>query len=130
MPSVFTQIINRKLPAYIIAEDNDHIAFLDINPIAYGHVLVVPKEEIDYIFDINDACYIKLFCFAKKVSVAMKKAIRCQRIGISVIGIEVPHAHIHLIPLNSMSDINFEKEKLSISKTRMQEIAEKVKVFI
>tara|TARA_B100000963_G_scaffold57446_2_gene45526 strand:- start:3036 stop:3428 length:393 start_codon:yes stop_codon:yes gene_type:complete len=130
MPSVFTQIINRKLPAYIIAEDNDHIAFLDINPIAYGHVLVVPKEEIDYIFDINDACYIKLFCFAKKVSVAMKKAISCQRIGISVIGIEVPHAHIHLIPLNSMSDINFEKEKLSISKTRMQEIAEKVKVFI
>ncbi len=130
MPSIFTQIINRKLPAYIIAEDNDHIAFLDINPIAYGHVLVVPKEEVDYIFDINDACYIKLFCFAKKVSVAMKKAISCQRIGISVIGIEVPHAHIHLIPLNSMSDINFEKEKLSISKTRMQEIAEKVKVFI
>ena len=130
MPTVFTQIINRKLPAYIIAEDNAHIAFLDINPIAYGHVLVVPKKEIDYIFDINDTCYIKLFCFAKKVSKAMKKAISCQRIGISVIGIEVPHAHIHLIPLNNISDINFEKEKLSISKIRMQEIAAKIKLFI
>ena len=130
MPSVFTQIIDRKLPAYIIAEDNDHIAFLDINPIAYGHVLVVPKKEIDYIFDINESCYIKLFCFSKKVSKAMKKAISCQRIGISVIGIEVPHAHIHLIPLNNMSDINFEKEKLSISKVRMQEIASKIKLFI
>ena len=130
MPSVFTQIINRKLPAYIIAEDNDHIAFLDINPIAYGHVLVVPKKEIDYIFDINDTCYIKLFCFEKKVSKAMKMAISCQRIGISVIGTEVPHAHIHLIPINNMSDINFEKEKLSISKVRMQEIASKIKLFI
>ena len=130
MSSVFTKIINRALPAYIVAEDNEHIAFLDINPIAYGHLLVVPKSEVDYIFDIEDPQYLKLFSFAKKVSLAMKKAIPCQRISISVIGIEVPHAHIHLIPINSISDINFEKEKISLTNDNMVEITEKIKKFI
>ncbi|MAW31413.1 MAG: HIT family protein [Flavobacteriales bacterium] len=130
MSSVFTKIINRVLPAYIVAEDNEHIAFLDINPIAYGHLLVVPKLEVDYIFDIEDPQYIKLFSFAKKVSLAMKKAISCQRISISVIGTEVPHAHIHLIPTNSISDVNFEKEKLSLTHDNMVEITEKIKKFI
>ena len=130
MSSVFTKIINRALPAYIVAEDNEHIAFLDINPIAYGHLLVVPKLEVDYIFDIEDPQYLKLFSFAKKVSLAMKKAIPCQRISISVIGIEVPHAHIHLIPINSISDINFEKEKISLTNDNMVEITEKIKKFI
>ncbi len=130
MSSVFTKIINRLLPAYIVAEDNEHIAFLDINPIAYGHLLVVPKIEVDYIFDIKDPQYIKLFSFAKKVSLAMKKAIPCQRISISVIGTEVPHAHIHLIPTNSISDVNFEKEKLSLTHDNMVEITEKIKKFI
>ena len=130
MSSVFTKIINRVLPAYIVAEDNEHIAFLDINPIAYGHLLVVPKLEVDYIFDIEDPQYIKLFSFAKKVSLAMKKAIPCKRISISVIGTEVPHAHIHLIPTHSISDVNFEKEKLSLTHDNMVEITKKIKKFI
>lgn len=130
MSSVFTKIINRELPAFIVAEDRDHISFLDINPIAYGHVLVVPKQEVNYVFDIDEHQYMQFFNFAKKVAIAMKKAITCQRIGVSVIGIEVPHAHIHLIPLNTISDINFEKEKLSITNIKLQEIAEKIKQFI
>jgi histidine triad (HIT) family protein len=124
--SIFTKIIKGSIPSYKVGENDSFLAFLDINPIAYGHVLVIPKKEIDYIFDMNSTDYLKLFDFAKKVANAMEKVIFCQRIGIAVIGLEVPHVHIHLIPLNTISDINFENEKLNFSDLKMNEIAHKI----
>ncbi len=126
MSSIFTKIINREIPAYIIAEDELHIAFLDINPLCMGHTLIIPKVEVDYIFDLEDKRFTELHLFSKKVALAIKKSIACDRIGTTVIGLEVPHAHIHLIPINTMDDINFAKPKLSPSTEDMQTIAKKI----
>ncbi|RZS96929.1 HIT family protein [Cecembia calidifontis] len=126
MATIFTKIINREIPAYIVAEDENYIAFLDIMPLAKGHVLVVPKVEVDYIFDLEDEVLAGLHVFAKKVARAMDKTIKCTRIGVAVIGLEVPHVHVHLIPLRSMDDINFSRPKLRLSPEEMSEIAEKI----
>jgi histidine triad (HIT) family protein len=130
MPSIFTRIINREIPGYIVAEDEKHIAFLDINPLVLGHVLVVPKKEVDYIFDIDDNTLSGLTLFAKKVAVALKKAVPCTRVGVAVIGLEVPHTHIHLVPMNSMGDINFTRPKLSPSKEELLTTTEKIKSML
>lgn len=127
MASIFTRIINREIPAYIVAEDEHYIAFLDINPLVVGHTLVVPKQEVDFIFDLEDHALAGLSVFAKKVAHAMKKAVPCTRIGVAVIGLEVPHTHIHLVPMNTMGDINFTKAKLSPSKEELSAVAEKIK---
>jgi histidine triad (HIT) family protein len=127
MATLFTKIINREIPAYIVAEDADYIAFLDIMPLAKGHVLVVPKVEEDYIFDLEDEVLAGLHVFAKKVAKAIDKTMRCTRVGVAVIGLEVPHVHVHLIPLRSMDDINFSRPKLKLSAEEMKEIAETIK---
>ena len=127
MPSIFTKIINRDIPGYIVAEDNHFIAFLDIMPLSLGHTLVVPKREEDYIFDLDDSELAAMIVFAKRVAKAIEKAVPCKRIGLAVIGLEVPHAHIHLVPLNSMADINFSKPKLSLTKEEFISIVEKIK---
>ncbi len=111
MPSVFSQIINRKIPANIVCEDKDFIAFMDIMPVQKGHILVVPKLEVDNIFDLPIDIYNGLFSFARKVSLAMRKVLDCKRIGVSVIGFEIPHAHIHLIPINAINDMDLKKKK-------------------
>ncbi|MEX2511464.1 MAG: HIT family protein [Cyclobacteriaceae bacterium] len=127
MPSIFSKIIQREIPAYIVAEDESHIAFLDIMPLVKGHILVVPKKEVDYIFDLEESLYSSLQLFAKKVAKAQEEVISCNRIGIAVIGLEVPHAHIHLVPLRSMGDIDFSRPKLKLSSEEMSDIAEKIK---
>jgi len=127
MPSVFTKIINREIPGQIIAEDGQFIAFLDIVPLVMGHTLVVPKKEVDYIFDMDDDTLAAISVFAKKVAVAIKKAVPCKRIGVAVIGLEVPHAHIHLVPMNSMGDINFANPKLKPSAEELASVADKIR---
>lgn len=126
MPSIFTKIIEREIPAYIVAEDDKHIAFLDINPLVIGHTLVIPKKETDYIYDLSDNELSDLHLFSKKVANAIEKSVKCARIGVTVIGLEVPHAHVHLIPINSMDDMNFSRTKLSPSKEMMVEISKKI----
>jgi histidine triad (HIT) family protein len=126
MASIFSKIINREIPAYIVAEDNNFIAFLDINPLAEGHTLVAPKKEIDYIFDLPDQDIAQLFVFAKRVAQSIRKVVLCKRIGLSVIGLEVPHAHIHLVPLNSTNDINFARPKLTFTKEQYLSLASKI----
>lgn len=130
MASIFTKIVNGEIPAYKIAEDENYLAFLDVNPLAIGHTLVIPKKEIDYIFSMDDQLLAGLQLFAKKVALAVEKAVPCKRIGVAVIGLEVPHTHIHLIPLNSVSDINFSRPKLSVPKEEMETVCEKIKSFI
>ncbi len=130
MASVFTRIIRRELPAYIVAEDDNCLAFLDIQPLAEGHVLVVPKKEIDYLFDLDDELFQKLMVFSKRVATAMKKAIPCRRIGVAVVGLEVPHAHVHLIPLQSVDDINFSRPKLRFTEAQMQKTATAIAAFL
>ena len=120
--TLFTRIINGEIPCYKIAEDENYFAFLDISPLAKGHTLVVPKKETDYIFDIEDAQLAGLTVFAKKVALAIKKAVPCTRVGIAVIGLEVPHAHIHLIPLHTNA-INFSQPKLKLEKEELEQIA-------
>lgn len=127
MASIFTRIINREIPGYIVAEDERYIAFLDINPLVLGHVLVVPKTEVDYIFDLDDDTLSGLNVFAKKIALAIRKAIPCKRIGVAVIGLEVPHTHVHLVPMNSMGDLNFTRPKLNPSKEELAAAAEKIK---
>jgi histidine triad (HIT) family protein len=127
MPSIFTRIINREIPGYIVAEDDRYIAFLDINPLVLGHTLVIPKKEVDYIFDLDDDLLSGLTVFAKKVAIAVKQVVPCKRIGVAVIGLEVPHTHIHLVPMNSMGDINFTRQKLNPSKEELAEMTEKIK---
>ena len=127
MSTIFTKIINREIPAYIVAEDQHHVAFLDINPVAMGHTLVVPKQEVDYIFDLEDDALARLQVFAKKVAKGLKKAVDCKRVGVAVIGLEVPHTHVHLVPLNTMNDINFSKPKLNPDKAELEEYALKIK---
>jgi histidine triad (HIT) family protein len=126
MASIFTKIVNREIPAHIVAEDDDHLAFLDINPLVMGHSLIIPKREVDYIYDLSDDETIKINLFAKKVAKAIEKTVSCNRVGIAVIGLEVAHAHIHLIPINSMDDMNFSRPKLNPSQDELAEMAEKI----
>ena len=128
MPSIFSRIIQREIPAYIVAEDDQCIAFLDINPLAIGHTLVVPKREQDIFFDLKDHELSDLILFSKRVANAIKVVVPCNRIGVSVIGLEVPHAHIHLIPISTMGDINFANPKLSLSKEEFIAISGKIKL--
>lgn len=127
MASIFTKIISREIPGQIVAEDDNFIAFLDILPLVEGHVLVVPKWEIDYIFDIEDEKYTGLMLFAKTVAKSLKKAIPCKRIGVAVIGLEVPHTHVHLVPLQTMDDINFTRAKLKPSQEELAAIGDKIR---
>ena len=126
MASIFTKIINREIPGHIVAENERFIAFLDIHPLVMGHCLVVPKEETDYIYDLEDDTLAALSVFSKKVARAIEKVVPCLRIGIAVIGLEVPHAHVHLVPLNAMGDINFNRPKLSPSQSELGEFAQKI----
>ncbi|MDF1671892.1 MAG: HIT domain-containing protein [Vicingaceae bacterium] len=126
MASIFTKIINREVPGYIIDENEDFIAFLDVFPLAKGHTLVVPKKEVDYIFDLDEQTYIGLQKFAKKVALKVEKAIVCERIGVAVIGLEVPHTHIHLVPINNVSDIDFSRPKLKFTEVEFKVIQEKI----
>lgn len=123
MATIFSKIVNGEIPAYKVAENDKFLAFLDINPLAQGHTLVIPKRETDYIFDIEDEEYKELFLFAKKVARAIKKVVPCKKIGVAIIGLEVAHAHIHLVPINEIYDIDFKKEKLKLSPERLSEIA-------
>ncbi|MEP7263722.1 MAG: HIT family protein [Bacteroidota bacterium] len=127
MATIFSKIVSGEIPSYKIAETENCFAFLDINPLATGHTLVIPKKEVDYIFDLDQSLYSELMLFAKKIATAVEKSIPCKRIGVAVIGLEVPHAHIHLLPLNSMKDINFSLPKMNPSKEELQATAEKIK---
>ena len=126
MSSIFSKIINKEIPAYIILEDKNNIAFMDIFPIQRGHVLVVPKIEVDNIIDLPLESYLSLFSFAKKVSHSIQKVVSCNRIGISVIGLEVPHAHIHLVPINKLDDMDFKRKK-NISEMELLDLAERIR---
>jgi histidine triad (HIT) family protein len=126
MATIFTKIINGEIPCYKIAEDEHYFAFLDINPLKAGHTLVVFKKETDYIFDLDDDQLAGLILFSKKVAVAIKSVIPCNRVGVAILGLEVPHAHIHLVPMNTMEDINFKKPKLKFSVDEFKEIASKI----
>ena len=126
MASIFTKIVNGEIPAYKIAEDENYLAFLDVFPLVKGHTLVIPKKEIDYLFDLDDDLYSGLMLFSKKVAQAIKKTIPCKRVGEAVIGLEVPHAHIHLVPLNNMGDLNFSNPKLNLSEEELKAIAKDI----
>ncbi len=126
MPSVFSRIINREIPAYIVAENDRYLAFLDTSPLTEGHTLVIPKAEVDYIFDIEDELLAGLMVFSKKVALGIEKSVDCKRIGIAVIGLEVPHAHVHLIPLQSVEDINFSRVKLKVTVEDLTKVAQKI----
>jgi len=126
MPSIFSKIISGEIPSHKIAENDRFLAFLDINPLAKGHTLVIPKQEVDYVFELPDELLSDLMVFAKDVALKIEKAIPCERIGVSIIGLEVPHTHIHLIPINSVGDMNFAKPKLDLSNEELTEIAKKI----
>ncbi|ADY53834.1 histidine triad (HIT) protein [Pseudopedobacter saltans DSM 12145] len=126
MASIFTKIVNGEIPAHKVAETSEFLAFLDINPLKEGHVLVIPKKEIDYIFDIEDELYVSMMIFAKIVAAGIKKAIPCNRVGVAVVGLEVPHAHIHLIPIDKISDMDFGKKKLTPTTEQLSETALKI----
>ena len=125
MASIFTKIVNREIPAHIVAENDDFLAFLDINPLVEGHTLVIPKREVDYIFDLQDVELSALHLFAKRVAKAIEKVVECERVGMSVIGLEVPHVHVHLIPLHSMEDARF-TTKASLTKEEFEELAKSI----
>ena len=127
MSSIFSKIVAGDIPAYKVAESNEFLAFLDIAPLAEGHLLVIPKKEVDNLFDLDDETYTGLMIFAKIIATAMKKAIPCNRIGVTVIGLDVPHAHIHLIPINGGNDMNFTRPKLKFTPEEFEAIAEKIK---
>lgn len=126
MASIFTRIINGEIPAHKVAEDDKYFAFLDINPLKAGHTLVIPKQEVDYIFDLDSDTYHGLWAFAKKVSAAIEKTVPCKRIGIAVIGLEVPHAHVHLVPLDSIGDLNFGAPRANLTQEEFKELAAKI----
>ncbi len=126
MPTIFSRIVAGEIPSYKVAEDEKHFAFLDINPVAQGHTLVIPKRETDYIFDLDDEEYVELQKFAKRVADGIKRAMPCQRVGVAVMGLEVPHAHIHLIPINTEADMDFFKEKATVAPEEMMRIAESI----
>ena len=126
MASIFTRIVNGEIPSYKVAEDANYYAFLDINPLAAGHTLVIPKHEVDYIFDLESEEFNGLWAFAQKVAKAVGTAVPCKRVGVAVLGMEVPHAHIHLVPLQSEGDLDFRKEKAQLSKEEFMEITQKI----
>ena len=126
MSSIFTKIVNGEIPCYKIAEDENYLAFLDVNPNAKGHTLCIPKQEIDKIFEMEDDLYLGLMQFSKKIAIALKKTVPCKRIGMSVIGLEVPHAHVHLIPLKEMDNMRFQN-KVSMSKAEFEALAESIR---
>jgi histidine triad (HIT) family protein len=128
--TIFSKIIAGEIPAYVVAESNEFLAFLDINPLAEGHVLVIPKKEVDYIFDLDDETYTGLQIFAKIVATAIKKAVPCKKVGVAVIGLEVPHAHIHLIPMNQVNDLNFARPKLSFTPEELSATKDKIKAAL
>ena len=128
MATIFTKIINRDIPAYIVAEDDDNIAILDIKPLVIGHTLVIPKKEVDYYFDMEEGDFNKLNRFAARVAKAIEIVIPCLRVGVSVIGLEVPHTHVHLIPLNQMDDTNFSRPKLKLSEQEFRQTADKIQL--
>lgn len=129
MASIFTKIINGEIPSYKIAEDENFFAFLDINPNAKGHTLCIPKKEVDKVFDLDEETYNGLMSFSRKVAIAIEKAINCKRVGVAVIGLEVPHVHVHLIPLNDMKEMTF-KHKVSLEKDEFIDIAERIRTFL
>ncbi|HOM40637.1 MAG TPA: HIT family protein [Bacteroidales bacterium] len=126
MASIFSRIVSGEIPCYKVAEDDNYLAFLDINPLNTGHTLVIPKKEIDYIFDIDDDTYAGLMLFAKRVARAIEKEVPCNRIGVAVVGLEVPHAHIHLIPINTMDDMNFRRPKLKLTPEEFKSVADRI----
>jgi len=130
MASIFTKIINKEIPAYIVAEDDNFIAFLDVFPIKYGHTLVVPKKEVDYIFDLDADTYTGLMLFTQKVATAVKKAVPCKKVGVAVIGLEVPHTHIHLVPMEAVSDMNFANPKLQFEKEAFEKVCTDIKAHL
>lgn len=130
MSSIFTKIINGEIPSYKIAENEDFYAFLDISPLAKGHTLVIPKKEVDYLFDLDEETYIGLQSFARKVAIALKKAIPCIKVGVAVLGMEVPHAHIHLVPMQSEKDLNFTNQKLKLTSEEFEEIRKSISGYI
>jgi histidine triad (HIT) family protein len=123
MSTIFSKIVNGEIPCYKVHENDEFLAFLDVFPVSRGHVLVIPKKETDYIFDIEDQSYSRMWQYAKKIAKALKLSFNCQRVGVSVIGLEVAHAHIHLLPINSLEDMNFSKQKMKLSKQEFEEIA-------
>jgi histidine triad (HIT) family protein len=128
MASLFSRIVAGEIPCYKIAETENCLAFLDVFPLVHGHVLVIPKKEIDYIFDVEDELLTEMHLLAKKVAKAIGKAVPCRRVGVAVIGLEVPHAHIHLVPMNSIGDINFSREKMQPSAADLESVAEKIRL--
>jgi histidine triad (HIT) family protein len=130
MASIFSKIVSREIPAHIVAETADFLAFLDVSPLVMGHVLVIPKKEVDYIFDMDDESYSGLSLFAKTVATGVKKAFPCKKVGVAVIGLEVPHVHIHLIPMNNVNDMNFSKAKLQPTQKELAEAAAKIKAVL
>nr|WP_068888221.1 HIT family protein [Pedobacter panaciterrae] len=130
MSSIFSKIVNGDIPAHVVAETSEFLAFLDVSPLVMGHVLVIPKKEIDYIFDMDDESYFGLTLFAKIVANGLKEAFPCKKVGVAVIGLEVPHVHIHLIPMNAVNDMNFSKEKLAPTNEELAEAAAKIKAVL
>jgi histidine triad (HIT) family protein len=130
MSTIFTRIVNGELPCYKVAETENYLAFLDVFPLRFGHVLVIPKKETDYIFDLDANEYNGLMDFAKQIAAAVKKAFPCKKVGMCVIGLEVPHAHIHLVPINTVGDMNFSAEKLKPSQEELASHAEKIRAFL
>lgn len=127
MESIFSKIVSGEIPSFKVAETLEYLAFLDVNPLVEGHVLVIPKIEVDYIFDMDSESYVGLMMFAQIVAKALKKAIPCRKIGVTVIGLEVPHVHVHLLPMNTMDDINFSRPKLTLSDEKLAQIAERIR---
>jgi len=127
MASIFTRIIQREIPAHIVAEDENYLAFLDIMPLTRGHTLVIPKKEVDYIFDLDDATISGLHLFSKPVARAIQQVTQCKRVGVVVLGMEVPHAHVHLIPMNAMQDANFSNPKLKLSQEELAAMAQRIR---
>ncbi|MFM9985006.1 MAG: HIT family protein [Flavobacteriales bacterium] len=126
MATIFTRIIAGEIPCYKVAENDQFLAFLDIQPVAIGHVLVIPKKEVDYIFDLDDETTAGIYLFAKEVAHKIKKVVPCIKVGVAVIGLEVPHAHVHLVPMNQVSDLSFTKERVQMSSEELQTLAEKI----
>ena len=129
MSSIFIKIVNGEIPCYKIAEDDNFLAFLDVNPNAKGHTLCIPKKEIDKIFDMDDALYLGLMQFSKKIATALEKAVPCKRVGMAVVGLEVPHAHVHLIPLNEMDEMRFQN-KVSLTKEEFESLAKSIQKYL
>jgi histidine triad (HIT) family protein len=126
MASIFTRILDGEIPAYKVAEDENFFAILDVNPLVKGHTLVIPKQETDYIFDLDDAAYRGLMLFAKKVAAAVEKTVPCKRIGVAVIGLEVPHVHVHLVPMNGIGDLNFSNERVKLSAEEYKDLQSQI----